>query len=321
MHLTFFRNFAFCLGLNILSKFKFVSCTSNIVIWRTLCDFYETCLKESVSVPLISAVILGLIQGFAELFPFSSLGLLVILPHVVHLHVPTQGSRYLPFLVALHAGTAIALLLLFRHEWIRIVRGWFLWLRGTHTDDGRLAWLLIWGTIPTGLVGLILKHPLEHLFSKPLLAAIFLIVNGLIMFGGDRWYQNRRSRKVPLHRLSVGSAFKIGLFQILALIPGLSRSGSTMTGGVGQGLSFEDAAHFSFLLATPIILAASVLELPKLHGGLHGLLVPSLVGGILAGITAWLSAKFLLRYFRLHNLSQFAWISIAVGVLGVILIH
>ncbi len=271
--------------------------------------------------PLFSAVILGLIQGFAELFPFSSLGLLVILPHVVHLQVPTQGSKYLPFLVALHAGTAIALLLLFRREWAGIIRGWFLWLKGQHTDEGRLAWLLIWGTIPTGIVGLVLKHPLAHLFSQPLLAAIFLIVNGVIMFGGDRWYAAQHAHTTRLARLSVPKAIRIGLFQILALIPGLSRSGSTITGGVGQGLSFEEAAHFSFLLATPIILAASVLELPKLHGGLHGLLVPSLIGGVLAGITAWISAKFLLRYFRVHNLSRLAAISVAVGVIGIILIH
>ncbi len=271
--------------------------------------------------PLLSAVILGIIQGFAELFPFSSLGILVILPHVVELQVPTQGSRYLPFLVALHAGTALALLLLFRHEWIRIVRGWFLWLKGHRTADGKLAWMLIWGTIPTGLVGIVFKHFLERLFAQPLLAAIFLVVNGLIMFAGDKWYRSRRQRRVDLQRLSVPAAIRIGLFQILALIPGLSRSGSTITGGVGQGLSFEDAAHFSFLLATPIILAASLLELPKLHGGLHGLLVPSLIGGVLAGITAWLSAKFLLRYFRMHNLAQLATISVAVGVIGIILIH
>ena len=270
--------------------------------------------------PLLSAVILGIIQGFAELFPFSSLGLLVILPHVVNLQVPTQGARYLPFLVALHAGTAIALLLLFRHEWIRIVRGWFLWLKGQHTADGKLAWLLIWGTIPTGLVGLIFKHFLARLFAQPLLAALFLVVNGLIMFMGDKWYQAQRQHRVSLDHLGVGAAIKIGLFQILALIPGLSRSGATITGGVGQGLSFEESAHFSFLLATPIILAASILELPKLHGGLHGLLMPSLIGGILAGITAWLSARFLLRYFRIHNLAQLAAISVAVGVIGIILI-
>jgi undecaprenyl-diphosphatase len=276
--------------------------------------------EESMDVPLGSAALLGLIQGFAELFPFSSLGLLVILPHVIHLQVPTHGARYLPFLVALHAGTAIALLLLFWHEWVSLVRGWFLWLKGEHTAQGRMAWMLIWATIPVGLVGLALKHSIAHLFSKPLLAAIFLIINGFVMLLGDRWHKNNK-HPVVFEKMSIKSAVKIGLFQILALIPGLSRSGATITGGVGQGLSFEDSAHFSFLLATPIIFAAALLELPKLGAGGQGLIIPALFGGVIAGITAWLSARFLLRYFRLHNLFQLALISIAVGIAGVALIH
>ncbi|POB12035.1 hypothetical protein CO251_01040 [Sulfobacillus sp. hq2] len=277
--------------------------------------------KESMNVPLGSAALLGIIQGFAELFPFSSLGLLVILPHIVHLNVPTQGARYLPFLVALHLGTAVALLLLFRHEWIAVVRGWFLWLKGQHTPDGRMAWMLIWATIPVGLVGLALKHPLAHLFSKPLMAAIFLVVNGLLMLLGDAWHKKYRRHPLPMSQMSMGTAVKIGLFQILALIPGMSRSGSTMTGAVGQGLSFEDAAHFSFLLATPIIFAAALVELPKLHSGTHSLMIPALFGGVIAGITAWLSARFLLRYFQVHNLFRLAIISMAVGIIGIILVH
>lgn len=147
-----------------------------------------------------------------------------------------REARYLPFLVALHAGTAIALLLLSHHEWIAIIRGWFLWLKGTHTHDGRMAWMLIWATIPAGIVGLLLKHSLAQLFSKPLMAAI-------------------------------------------------------------------------------------LLELPKLHTGSHGLIVPALFGGVLAGITAWLSTRFLLRYFRVHNLSRLAAISVLVGILGIVLVH
>ncbi len=274
-----------------------------------------------MNLPLGSAALLGIIQGFAELFPFSSLGLLVILPHVIHLQVPTQGARYLPFLVALHAGTAIALLLLFRHEWVAVIRGWFLWLKGQHTPEGRMAWMLIWATIPVGIVGLLLKHPLAHLFSKPLLAAIFLIVNGFLMLLGDSWHKKYRRNPLPMAQMSTRTAVKIGLFQILALIPGMSRSGATMTGGVGQGLSFEDSAHFSFLLATPIIFAAALLELPKLNAGSHSLMIPALLGGVIAGITAWLSARFLLRYFKVHNLFRLAIISIAVGIIGIVLVH
>jgi undecaprenyl-diphosphatase len=267
--------------------------------------------------------LLGIIQGFAELFPFSSLGILVILPHIVHLAVPTSGARYLPFLVALHAGTAIALLLLFGREWIRLVRGWILWLRGQHTADGRMAWMIIWATIPAGLVGLALKHKIADLFSKPLFAAIFLIVNGGLMLLGNYWHQQQQARQtdLALEKIPVKSALIIGVFQILALIPGMSRSGATISAGVKEGLSFEDAAHFSFLLATPIILAAALVELPKLHSGTHGLMGPALIGGVIAGIVAWLSARFLLRYFRFHNLRQLALISMAVGVVGLILVH
>ncbi|MDA8192618.1 MAG: undecaprenyl-diphosphate phosphatase [Thermaerobacter sp.] len=270
--------------------------------------------------PLAAAALLGILQGVTELFPFSSLGLLVILPHVVPIPTPTSGARYLPFLVALHAGTALALFLLFNREWSRIIRGFFAWLRGKRTMDGRMAWLLVWGTIPAGLAGLVFKHPLESLFANPLAASIFLIINGMLMLIGDRVQKRtRRSRTLP--SLTSGDALIIGVFQILALLPGMSRSGATMTGGVSRGLNFGDAAHFSFLLATPIILAAAVLELPKLHGGLHGMLLPSLLGGVAAGITAWLSARFLLRYFRHHSFFRLAIISIGLGTASLIVIH
>ena len=270
---------------------------------------------------LDTAVFLGILQGFAELFPFSSLGLLVILPHVVSVTVPTSGARYLPFVVALHLGTALALLWYFRREWLRIVVGWFHWVSGHRTTQGRLAWLLIWGTIPAGIVGLALKHPISVLFSKPLLAAVFLVLNGGLMLWGDRQQHGVPQTVHSPSSLTIGQTLKIGLFQILALIPGMSRSGCTISAGVSVGLSFEEAAHFSFLLATPIILAASLVEIPKLHGGLHGLAIPALVGGIFAAATAWLSTRFLLRYFQVHNLFRLAIISIGLGVLSLALVH
>lgn len=269
---------------------------------------------------IVTAALLGILQGFAELFPFSSLGLLVILPHVISIQVPTSGARYLPFIVALHTGTAIALIVYFRHEWIGIIRGFFRWIRGQRSSEGRLAWMIIWGTIPAGLVGLVLKHKIAGLFGKPYIAAAFLILNGLLMLLGDRW-NRRKTRSVTLRKMNASHAFKVGLYQILALIPGMSRSGATITGAASLGFSFEDAAHYSFLLATPIILAASLVELPKLHGGLHGLLVPALTGGILAGLTAWISTRFLMKYFRFHNLFRFALASIALGVLSLVSIH
>lgn len=269
---------------------------------------------------LLSAIGLGIIQGITELFPFSSLGILVILPHLVRVTVPTSGSRYLPFLVALHVGTALALVGYFRHEWGMLIRGWWRWIRGDHTESGRMAWLIIWATIPAGLVGLLLKHRISDLFGKPGWAAIFLLVNAVVMWMGDR--QSRKvSRPRDLRQLTSGQAVTIGVYQIFALIPGLSRSGLTMTGGVANGLGFEDAAHFSFLLATPIILAAGLVELPKLHHGVHGMLGAALVGGVVAGVTAWLSTRYLLRYFRHHDMGRLALVSAILGVVALVGLH
>lgn len=268
-----------------------------------------------------TAAVLGLIQGVFELFPLSSLGILVILPHVVHMTVPTNGARYLPFLVALHLGTALALLVYFIHEWIRLVRGMILWMRGRRTTDGHLFWMVFWASIPAGIVGFVLKHPLSHLFGKPLWAAGFLVVNGFIMLWGDRWHHAKKNRSRPLKSLTGGHAIRVGLFQVLALIPGLSRSGSTMTGALGLGLSYEDAARFSFLMATPVILAAALLEMPKLHGGTHGLVGAAIVGGLVAAVAAWLSTRFLMRYFQTHRMRVFAMISMMLGVAGLLLAH
>ncbi|CAB1127873.1 Undecaprenyl-diphosphatase 1 [Candidatus Hydrogenisulfobacillus filiaventi] len=263
---------------------------------------------------------LGVLQGFAELFPFSSLGLLIVLPRLLALPVPVTGARYLPFLVALHVGTALALAWLFRREWAALITGWVHWLRGRRTPEGHLAWLLIWGTVPVGLLGWLLQHRLAALFGNAPLAAAFLVLNGGIMFLADRFARRRAGRR-SRQALGVQDALGIGLWQVFALIPGLSRSGLTIAGGVGRGLGFAEAAHFSFLLATPVILAAGLVELPKLaHGGAHGLGPAALTGGLAAAITAWLSARYLLRYFRTHNLFWFAVASTAAGGLALLLL-
>lgn len=268
---------------------------------------------------VITALVLGIIQGGTELFPFSSLGILVILPHLMAVRGLT-GARYLPFLVALHVGTAVALIGYFWRDWVALVKGWFRTWEGEESREGRLFWLIILATIPAGIVGLALKHKLTALFGHPLPAAIFLVVNGFIMWLGDA-LANRQKRRQTIDRLSAGDSLKVGLWQMLALIPGLSRSGSTITGGVALGLTFEEAAHFSFLLATPIILAAGLVELPKLHGGLHGLMVPAVVGGIVAALTALFSTRFLMAYFRVNNLKWLAAVSVILGVFGIVLVH
>lgn len=265
---------------------------------------------------IVQAVILSALQGSTELFPFSSLGIQVIVPRLFHWSINEASGQFLPFLVALHVGTALGLIVYFAKDW-RTLIGAFLRSLDTQFREVRsdvqqkTVWLLVAATIPAGLVGIAFQHPLAKLLAHPLLAAILLIVNGFIMALGERWLTYRRE---DLARMSFGQAIAIGLAQILALFPGISRSGVTMVGGLAVGLSYENAAKFSFLTATPIILAAGVLEVHKLHAG-HGLLVPSVVGAVVAGTVAYLSVRFLMRYFRTQRLRPLAAVSITAGVL------
>ena len=214
------------------------------------------------------SVVIGLLQGFSELFPISSLGHAVLLPSLLGWDslVRAQSrpeSFFLAFLVGLHVATAIALLVYFRSEWVRIIGGFFrsIGRRRIETADERLAWLIVVATIPAGLTGV------------------------------------------------------IGVAQVFALFAGISRSGITMVAGLLRGLSHEDAARFSFLLATPIILAAGVYKLPDLFGPLgHGIRMQVLVGSICAGLMAYVSVAFLMRYFETRTLTPFAVYCFAAGI-------
>lgn len=263
-------------------------------------------------------MILGLLQGFSELFPFSSLGLLTIFPSLVHWHLDQSAPSYLPFVVTLHVGTAVALIIYFRRDWIQLWQGLVRGFQGKWEGDGLLARYLILATIPAGLVGLAFEHKLKALFATPLVAATLLMVNGLIMLIGEKWFKPGRQH-LPVERLGNGRAFGIGLSQILAFFPGISRSGVTMVGGLAAGLEHESAARFSFLMATPIILAAGLFEIRKLHGH-TAMLGLSLVGGLVAGITAYLSTRYLMHYFRRGNLLVFAAISFTIGLISLALI-
>src|SRR4051812_33442908 len=258
---------------------------------------------------------------------------------------------YLAFIVALHCATALALLWFFRADWVRIVNGFFrsaarsLRARRLETldSDERLAWLIVVATIPVGVTGLALEHVFRTIFAKPTAASAFLLVNGLILLAGER---ARRRSDAPvaarepqtaaftgggggrtaedvaaayasdlrISRLSYRESIYVGLLQVLALLPGISRSGVTMVGGLWRGLSHEDAARFAFLLATPVILAAGVLKLPSLagHAGdhIHGQVA---VGFVITGITAYLSVRYLVRYFETRTLTPFAVYSLIVG--------
>ena len=337
------------------------------------------------------AAVVGLIQGVTELFPVSSLGHNVLIPALIggswaaDLNVAKPESPYLAFIVGLHVATAIALMIYFWRDWVRIIAGFFQSLGqfarpapGTQrwhlrTTDQKLAWMLIFATIPVGLVGVLVEHPFRVFFGKPVRAAIFLVINGLILYAGER-FRTRKSLQAdadlaaqragvpatpqqepvtanagavtgghaPTHvaahaaghhatrqaeiavaeqadqRLAAKGyveAVIIGSVQILALLAGISRDGVTMVAGMFRGLSREDAARFAFLLATPVILAAGVLKVGDLTGplgkGIHGQI---LVGSILSGVGAYVSVRFLVKYFQTRTLTPFAIYCVLFGL-------
>ena len=340
----------------------------------------------------LEAAVVGLVQGVTELFPVSSLGHNVLIPALIggswasDLNVARPESPYLAFIVGLHVATALALLVYFWQDWLRIIGGFFSslrlrrtrpWLR-LDTRDQKLAWMIILATIPVGIVGLLAEHPFRVIFGKPIYAAVFLIVNGVILYCGEKFRTSRSvqadraaaaqraeeqqlvsagsaepgmttrpgqppgrhqaATRAPSHqavrqeevalaeraderlsRVGYPQAVLIGAAQILALLAGISRDGVTMVAGMFSGLSREDAARFAFLLATPVILAAGVLKVPDLTGplgnGIHGQI---LVGSVLSFIGAYVSVRFLMKYFQTRTLTPFAIYCFVVGAGSVI---
>jgi undecaprenyl-diphosphatase len=262
------------------------------------------------------AALLGLLQGVSELFPVSSLGHSVILPRLVGWHIHQNDKFFITFLVATHLATALVLLLFFGRDWVRIVKGLGRSLRDREIapddTDAKLGWLLVVGTIPAGLLGLLLEHKLRSVFASAQSAAIFLCVNGFLLYGAE--LLRRRAPVVEeeddariARTVSWRNVVLVGAAQALALVPGLSRSGATMGGGLLVGLSHKDAARFAFLLATPIIGAAAALKLPELAGSAgNGVRGPALVGALCSAVTAYLAVRFLMRYFERNTLTPFA---------------
>ena len=284
------------------------------------------------------AIILGLLQGVSELFPISSLGHSVIVPQLLGWNdvVAAQSaseSYFLAFLVGLHVATATALAVFYWRDWVRIVGAMLRSLRSRRIDtpDARLGWLLVMATIPAGIAGLLFEHVFRTVFAKPELAAGFLIVNGLILLAAE-WLRRRAQVRAvaEAHGLNPAGARRldtlefreagiVGVFQVGALLAGISRSGITMVAGLVRGLDHEDAARFSFLLATPIIMVAGVYKLPDLLGpNGNGVLGQVVVGSIAAGIAAYLSVRFLTRYFTTRTLTPFAVYCLAAGALAMI---
>jgi undecaprenyl-diphosphatase len=267
-------------------------------------------------------MLLAVLQGVSELFPISSLGHTVLLPALFGWHIDRTDPTFLAFVVALHLGTAVALVAFYRADWVRIVRALAASVaRGRLSDDPseRVGWLLIAGTIPLAIVGVFLEEPVKRFFGSAPLVAGFLILNAFVMFLGERLKRAERG-DTPLAALPYPSGVGVGFSQALALLPGISRSGSSIVAGLIAGLDHEDAARFSFLLATPAIGAASLLEIPRLFAPqAHDVLVESAVGGVLAAITAYASVAFLTRYFRSNDLRPFGWYCLIFGAVCLVL--
>jgi len=279
-------------------------------------------------VTLFQALALALLQGVSELFPVSSLGHTILVPAVLGWHNLDRSSvSFLAFVVVLHLGTALALVVFYRAEWYAIVRALVASVvrgRLSADRDERIGWRLVVATIPVGLLGLIFEAPVRRLFGSPAPAAFFLMINGLVMFAGEalRRHQRRSAGREdkPIERLSYAGSLAVGAAQALALLPGISRSGISMVAGLLCDLDHEDAARFSFLLATPVILAAALLEIPRLFvPAAHVVLLQAIVGGIAAGVAAYLSVAFLTRYFRSNDLRPFGWYCVIVGAICLIL--
>ncbi len=278
------------------------------------------------------AIILGFLQGISELFPVSSLGHSVILPKLVGWNIQQNDPFFLTFLVATHLATAVVLFFFFWKDWLEILKGLgrSLRQREIRNDDhyAKLGWLLVVGTIPVGVVGLLLEQQLRGLFASAKSAAFFLILNGVLLYGAELLrrkapqIKNNKTSDQRIAELSWAQSFKVGLSQVIALIPGFSRSGATMAGSLLVGLSHEDAVRFSFLLATPIIGAAALLKIPEFVLPENaGLIAPAVIGAACAGISAFFAVKFLLKYFHSNKLTPFAIYCVAAGIMCLIILQ
>src|SRR5216684_2312509 len=280
-------------------------------------------------------IFLALLQGVTELFPISSLGHTVVLPGLFGWGDLVRNDRFLPLIVALHLGTSLTLVLYFRRDWLQVGRTLVTSVKEGEVRTGTeewVSWLIIIGCIPAGLLGVFLEKPLKLLFASPLVAATFLVVNGSLLFLGEQMRRRTEGKSVslpakerearfrPLASLTWKEAVLVGLAQSLALLPGISRSGATMVAGLGVRLNHEDAARYSFLLGTPLIGAAALLEVPQLLGQSTSTLLLVGVGMVLAGVAAYLSTQFLMKYFETGRLDPFAYYCWAAGLVALIVL-
>ena len=311
-------------------------------------------MSSLVVIPLASAIsyfqaiVLGVLQGVSELFPISSLGHTVLFPTLFGWNklVKAQSeseSFWLAFVVMLHVGSALGLLAYYWRDWVQIVRAFFRTLatRRIENSTERLAWLIIVASVPAGVIGLALEHPLRTLTAKPQIAAIFLVVNGCVLFLAERVRRSVEVRELAvregakpeeeqpegsrdwparqLNTLEYREALVIGAAQSTALVAGISRDGVTMGAGLARGLDHSDSARFAFLMATPIILAAGIVKLPDLLGHLgDGIRGQALVACAVAAVTAVITVRFLVGYFKTRTLTPFAVYCLLFGLAMVI---
>jgi undecaprenyl-diphosphatase len=292
-------------------------------------------LLTAEPITYFQAILLGLLQGFSELFPISSLGHSVILPQLLGWNIHQNNDYFITFLIATHLATAIVLFIFFFHDWMRIFAGMWRSLADRQiapdNHDAKLGWLLVVGTVPAGLLGLLFQDSLRTVFASGQSAAFFLMLNGVMLYGAERL--RRRAPVVETSepiasdaRISGTTSYRdavgIGAAQAIALIPGFSRSGASMAGGLLTGLSNEDAARFSFLLATPIIGAAALLKLPDLFGATgDGVRGQALAASLCSAVTAWFSVRFLVKYFETNRLTPFAIYCFVAGLASSIYLY
>lgn len=253
---------------------------------------------------LIQAILLGVVQGLTEFIPISSSGHLVILHEVLNVDVG------LAFDVALHGGTLLALVVFFHKDIVRLAKALFI-----KSDETKLAWLLALATIPAVVAGILLESSAESTFRSTTLVAINLMIAGLIMFAAE-WYAKHQKRRAQLNDITLKQALGVGLAQALAIVPGVSRSGSTITMGLFMGIDRVAATRFAFLLGIPIIAGAFIKTM--LGDGLGEFQAQPdmfVVGALAAFLSGLVAIRFLLYYLSKHSLALFAWYRIALGVL------
>jgi undecaprenyl-diphosphatase len=281
-------------------------------------------------------IFLALLQGVTELFPISSLGHTVIVPALLGWGDLVRDESFLPLITALHLGTAIALVIYFWRDWLQVLLSIGKSIKEGEVKKGSEEWvsfMIIIGCIPASVLGVFLEKPLKLLFASPLVASTFLIVNGSILFLGERLRLRAQAKELnpklapkereaqfrSLSSLTWQEAIIVGFGQALALIPGISRSGATMVAGLGVRLNHEDAARYAFLLGTPLIAGAALLEIPQLNIRSTSVLLLVLFGVILAGAAAFLSTKFLMKYFETGRLYPFAYYCWGAGLITLII--